>query len=266
MKKLIFALIAVSIYSLNAFAQDPPSTAPNFSSTTAASKASASTPKEKAMVDKLKSSYPNLQVKRVIHYPEVNLYEVRLENTQLPYFINEAIDFFVLGVEVTDPKTKKNLTAEADINNTKKVFAGLPFKESFSHKYGKGTRKVAVFSDPDCPFCKEMDKELFTNLKSDVTVYYFMNPLNIPGHEQSPEKAAKIWCSKNPSESWRKWMLEGVLPSNSPNCSNPVSKNKELARSLGFLSTPMIIFDNGFAVNRGISSAEMNTILAQRAP
>lgn len=266
MKKLIFALITASICSLSAFAQNTNPASPNPSSTASAAKASASTPKEKAMVDKLKSNYPNLHVKMVIHYPEVNLYEVRLENTQLPYFINEAIDFFVLGVEVTDPKTKKNLTAEADINNTKKIFAGLPFKEALSHKYGKGTRKVAVFSDPDCPFCKEMDKELFTNLKSDVTVYYFMNPLNIPGHEQSPEKAAKIWCSKNPSESWRKWMLDGVLPNNSPSCSNPVAKNKELARSLGFLSTPTIIFDNGFAMNKGITSAEMNTILAQRAP
>jgi len=211
---------------------------------------------DRGLTTKLQREYPNLNVQEVNALPNVGLFEIRFKNSPRIAYTNQDVTFFLVQGEVIDPKNMKNLTKEREVANIKKFYNDLPFEKAISVKLGKGTRSIAIFTDPDCPFCKSTDKEIHEKLKNqDLTVHYFMNPLRIPGHEQAPLKAAKIWCSPNKSKAWVDWMLNGVLPNNPGTCPNPVTETKDLATSLGFNSTPMILFDNGL-VWQGAAKAE----------
>lgn len=220
----------------------------------------------KPMTDKLKKEYPNLNVKDATFLPGVNLYEVRTNNSPLLSYTNENVDFFLIAGEIISTKDMKNVTKERESENVKRFYRELPFDKAITYKFGKGTRQFAIFTDPDCPFCKATDLEIHTKLtKADLTIHYFMNPLNIPGHEQAPLKAAKIWCSPNKQKAWTEFMLEGKLPNNPGTCKNPVAETKALSTSVGFNSTPTIVFDNGL-VWRGAIQAEQIMQILQSKP
>ena len=220
----------------------------------------------KKMQEKINQTYPNLNVVAVEYLKDINLYELKIKDTQTLSYTNEANDFFIIEGNIVDVKNKMNYTKEREYINTQKFFNALPKEKAIVVKYGKGTRKIAVFTDPDCPYCRTLDKEIHTKLKdSDITFYYYMNPLTgIKGHEQSPLKAAKIWCSADKGKAWVDWMLNGVLPNNEGTCKNPVAETKQFATSVGFNSTPMIILDNGLVANQALSSEQILSGLKQR--
>lgn len=221
----------------------------------------------KQMVDKLKKDYPNLNVEEATFVPEIKLYELRLKGTQALSYTNENVDFFLIAGELVDPKSKKNMTQEREMANVQRFYKNLPFDKAITVKYGKGTRHIAIFTDPDCPFCKNVDREIHSKLtKDDITIHYFMNPLNIPGHEQAPLKAAKIWCSSNRGQAWIDWMVKGQLPNNDGTCKNPVAETKQIATEVGFNSTPTIIFDNGYIVRQQLTGEQIRELLSKRKP
>lgn len=221
----------------------------------------------KKMQEKLNSSFPNLGVLNVEYIKDLKLYELQMKDNPAFAYTNETNDFFVISGELVDVKNKLNYTKERQFTKVKQFFNSLPFDKAIAVKYGNGTRKVAVFTDPDCPFCKAQDKEIHTKLtKQDITIYYFMNPLNIPGHEQAPLKAAKIWCAKDKSKAWVDWMLNGVLPNNDGTCKNPVAETKKFSTEIGFNSTPRLIFDNGYTAESVVTGEQIIEGFKSRKP
>lgn len=219
------------------------------------------------MQEKLKKSFPNLVIQKVDYVKELKLYEIKIKDNPVLAYTNEANDFFVINGELVNPQTKSSYSRDREFNKSKEFFRSLPTDKAIVVKYGKGTRKMAVFTDPDCPFCKSLDKEIHTKLTNqDITVYYYMNPLNILGHEQAPLKAAKIWCSKDKGKAWTNWMLNGILPDNDGNCKNPVSETKKFASEVGFNSTPRIVFDNGYTAEQAVSADQILNAFKMRQP
>jgi len=211
---------------------------------------------DRGLTTKIQREFPNLNVQEVNTLPNVGLFEIRFKHSPRIAYTNREVTFFLVQGEVIDPRNMRNLTRDRETANVIKFYNELPFEKAISVKIGRGTRSIAIFTDPMCPFCKSTDKEIHEGLKGqDLTVHYFMNPLRIRGHEQSPLKAAKIWCSPNREQAWLDWMLRGVLPNNPGTCPNPVDETKSLATSLGFNSTPIILFDNGL-VWQGAATAE----------
>lgn len=221
----------------------------------------------KAMLEKIQKEYPNLNVSAVTYLPEVKLYEIKTQNNSPLSFTNENIDYFILNGQIIDPKNKVNVSTERDMEQLKELFNSLPFDKSIPVKFGTGARKIAIFTDPDCPYCKATDQAIYNQMtKDNLSISYFMNPLNIVGHEQAPLKAKKIWCSPNKSAAWENWMLNGILPDNPGTCANPVDETKEMSTQLGFNSTPTIMFDNGFIWRGQISPEQIREILNKKAP
>lgn len=220
-----------------------------------------------AVTAKIKKTYPTLQVKDVTYLPEVNLYEVRLEgNNQLTY-TNKDIEFFLVAGEIVNPSKKENVSTVRSMNGIAKFMKELDPKDAITFKYGTGERKVVIFTDPDCPFCKSTDREIHNQMQADnVTVSYYFNPLQIPGHEQAPLKAAKIWCAPNKQEAFKNWMLNNILPNNDGSCANPVSKSKATATQMGFNSTPTILFDNGHLARQSLTAEQIRQVLSDRSP
>jgi thiol:disulfide interchange protein DsbC len=74
---------------------------------------------------------------------------------------------------MVDTKTRTNLT-EARIDKLTAVDFALPLKDAMVIKQGNGSRKLAVFVDPNCGYCKRFERDLLT--VKDVTIYTFLIP------------------------------------------------------------------------------------------
>jgi thiol:disulfide interchange protein DsbC len=148
--------------------------------------------------------------------------------------------YFVFG-HVFDMDARQDLT-QARLDEANKIeWSTLPFKSSFEVKKGDGSRQVAVFSDPDCPYCRKLEKEL--EKVTNVTIHYFLMPLNM--HPQAKPKADATWCSKNKAESWHKITNDEKIPDAPKGCEAPINEVNAFASKVGISGTPALIRMDG---------------------
>lgn len=190
-------------------------------------------------------------INQVKKSPVTGLYEVI---TQDHLFYTDEKAQFLIDAAVYDLKTMRNITEE----RSRKLFAidfnKLPFENAVKVVRGKGERKMVVFTDPNCGFCKKLEKELL-NIDN-ITIYHFMYPL-FPGSE---EKSRAVWCSKDRAKAWNDMMLEGIVPPDGK-CDTPLEKNMALGRQLKVNGTPALVFENG-TINPGyLPAAELEKAL-----
>ncbi len=161
------------------------------------------------VTDKLKATLEarlgsDAQIKGIAKSPIAGLYEVNL-GSQIIYSDANG-DYLLLG-DLVDAKSRKNLTEArlADLNRID--FASLPFANAVKVVKGNGSRKIAVFSDPNCPYCRQLENTLKS--VDNVTVYTFLYPVLSP---DSTAKAKAIWCSADRAKAWEAWMLDRRAP------------------------------------------------------
>lgn len=189
----------------------------------------------------LQALYPDAKVESVSKTQFAGLYEVFVEG-QI-FYTDENFNYFIAEGRLIDAKSKRDLTASRLEALTRVDFDSLPLDQAIKVVRGNGSRKVAVFSDPDCPFCKKLEKQELAPL-TDVTIYTFLYPLETL-HPDAANKSKAIWCAADRAKAWQDWVLSGQLVKNGTNCSAPLEKNLELGRKLGVTSTPTLIFANG---------------------
>src|SRR5690606_9280992 len=105
---------------------------------------------------------------------------------------------YLLQGELVETSSRRNLTQERMDELNKIDFATLPLKDTLVWKNGTGKRRLVVFADPNCGYCKRLEKDL--QQVKDVTVYTFL--IAILG-EDSAVKSNDIWCVKNRTEAYR---------------------------------------------------------------
>ena len=196
---------------------------------------------EAAIRKALSERVPRLpKIDEVRATPVPGLYEVRYSGTEI--FYTDAKGDFILQGSLIDAKTMANLTEQRIDKLTAVEFADLPLKDAIAYKQGSGARKLAVFVDPNCGYCKRFERDL-VQLK-DVTIYTFIMPILGP---DSNVKARDIWCSKEPSKAWRSWMLEGQPPTrNMGNCdAAALDRNVEFGHKYRVTGTPGLFFEDG---------------------
>jgi thiol:disulfide interchange protein DsbC len=192
--------------------------------------------------DKIKSTLQSrigdADIKSVEKSPVPGLYEVNL-GAQIVY--TDATGNYLLMGDLVDTRTRTNIT-EARLAETNKIdFAKLPFENAVKVVKGTGARKIAVFSDPNCPYCKQLE----TTLKSvdNVTVYTFLYPVLSP---DSTVKSKSIWCSKDRSSAWEGWMLDHAAPTAAASCdTTAIDKNLKLGQSMNVTGTPTVFLADG---------------------
>lgn len=191
------------------------------------------------------------QINQVQKSPVPGLYEVI---TQDHLFYTDEKAQFLIDAAVYDLKTMHNITEERSHKLFAIDFKKLPFENAVKVVHGNGERKLAVFTDPNCGFCKKLEKELLS--VDNITIYHFMYPI-FPGSE---EKAKGVWCSKDRAKAWNDLMHDGVVPPTG-NCDTPLEKNMALGRKFKVNGTPALIFENG-TMNPGyMPAAELNKAL-----
>lgn len=189
----------------------------------------------------VEAAYPKFKVDSVTKTPYAGLYEVFMAGQIL--YTDEKMSFLIAEGHLVDPKTKKDITGERLEELTRIDFSSLPLDQAIKVVKGSGSRKLVVFSDVDCPYCKRLEQNELSNI-TDVTVYTFLYPLE-QLHPDAVAKSKSIWCANNRVKAWEDWILRNQLPKNAGTCEVPLEKVGELARKIGVTSTPTLIFADG---------------------
>ena len=216
-------------------------------------------PQAKAIRASLAKQLPNLPaIDSVLATPMAGLFEVRFGGSDILY-TDAAGDFLIQG-SLIDLKAKRNIT-EARVTELSAIaFDELPLKDAFVIKRGTGARKIAVFEDPNCSYCKRFEQGLAT--LDNITVYVFLYP--ILGAD-SVKKSQAIWCAKNPGKAFEDWMLDGVQPDTSKAAScntDALTRNTAFGQRNKIQGTPAIFFADGSRVPGAISPEEVEKRLA----
>ena len=190
--------------------------------------------------------------------PIPGIYEVRIGSELL--YTDENGNHLIQGTLI-DTRTRTNLT-EARLNKLNAVdFAQLPLKDAIVWKNGTGARKMAVFADPNCGYCKRFEADL--QKVKNVTVYTFLLPV-LGG--DSPQKSENIWCAKDQAKVWLAWMLENKTPAkNMGACSTPIARNMAFAQKYRINGTPAIIFTDGTRIPGAINAEQIEKQLVASA-
>lgn len=206
-----------------------------------------------AVEKKLKELYPNTQFASVKTTPIEGLYEV-LMGQNLAY-VHENGRYFVFGA-MYDMQEQRDLTAQSRAKIEQVTYQDLPFKQAIKiikGNGGQGKREFALFTDPDCPFCRRLEETLAG--MNDYTVYVFLYPIRSL-HPDAVAKAEHIWCSKKPIQAWHDYMLLGKDPK-AQNCANPIADNIELAEKLNVRGTPTMLHRDGRRTSGALPRAEL---------
>ena len=179
------------------------------------------------------------------------LYEVRI-GTELVY--TDALGDHLIQGNIIETKTRTDLTQVRIDKITAIDFAALPLKDAIVWKQGTGARKLVVFADPNCAYCKKFENDM--QQVKDVTVYTFLIPI-LGG--DSPEKTRNIWCAKDNSVAWRDWMIKGAAaPRSMGNCDvSALQRNVAMAKKFRVTGTPSLVFEDGKRVPGALPPAEV---------
>ncbi len=189
----------------------------------------------------IEAAYPKMHVQSVAKTPYAGLYEVFLDGQII--YTDEKFSFLIAEGRLVDPKNKRDITSERLEELTRVDFSALPLNQAVKVVKGNGSRKLAVFSDPDCPFCKRLEQNELSGI-TDVTIYTFLFPLE-QLHPDAGNKSKAIWCAPNRAQAWENWILRGQLAQGSTSCETPLAKNAALGKKIAITSTPTLIFSDG---------------------
>src|SRR5574343_242841 len=200
---------------------------------------SLTTPAQEATIRKnLAERIPQLpKIDEVSKTPMNGLYEVRVNGAEL-YYTDAEGNYLIQG-NLIDLRQRRNLTEERQDKLSSVNFDALPLKDAFTVVRGNGKRKVAVFADPNCGYCKRFERDL--------------------------EKASNIWCAKDRARVWQDWMLrdQAITPAPAPGCDTAaISRNVELGRKHRITGTPTLIFADGSRVPGAITTQQIEKQLA----
>ena len=194
------------------------------------------------------------KIDEVTRTPMPGLYEIRIG---MEVYYTDAEGNFVIHGQLIDAKAQRNLTEERTEKLMAIDFAALPLKDAFAIVRGNGKRKIAMFEDPNCGYCKRFERDL--QKVDNVTIYMFLYPILGP---DSDAKSRNLWCAKDKGKAWLDYMVrdQGIAAASCDTAA--VSRNVEFGRKYKISGTPTMIFANGTRVPGAIAAADVEKLLA----
>jgi len=193
----------------------------------------------------LSKQHPNLKIENIQATDMKGIYSGSMDGQVV--YVGEDAQHILVG-SMYRLSDQKNLTKDLVLEQNSIDWKKLPLQDAVKSVRGNGKRQIAIFSDPNCPYCKQLEAEI--NKLNDVTIYTFIYPIKT----QSIAVSKQVFCEKDPTLAWSNLISKGIQPSSNKSCANPIERNLSLGKSLGLNGTPAIVFSNGFKV-MGVRSA-----------
>ena len=230
-----FVLVALTLFAISAFANE-------------------------AVKQELAKKYPEVKAERITKTTYGNLFEVFTGGEIL--YTDEKVTFLLLGTLV-DTQTRVNIS-EARLQKLNVInFNDLPFENAIKLVRGNGSRRMAIFADPNCGYCKRFEQDV--NVMDNITAYIFAYPILA---QDSIDKSKAIWCSTDRLKAWQDQMLREKAPTGKGTCDNPIDKVVALGRKLNVTGTPTTFFEDGERISGALPKdrIEAKLIAAKAAP
>lgn len=209
----------------------------------------------------LQERMPDSKIGKISPAPIPGLFEVVVNGINIMYTDEKGeLAFFgnLVNLETRDNLTKKRMEELAFVD-----FSKIPLKNGIVKVKGDGSRKLVVFSDPDCPYCKQLEKELA--FVDNVTIYTMLYPLT-EIHPDARKRSEAVWCSSDRLKAWENIMLYGKEPSAPKGkCKTPIDDIQALAKSLNIDGTPGLVFQNGKLVPGMLKTEQIEKLMAAAA-
>ena len=216
---------------------------------------------EEALIRKtLKERMPHISpIDEIKRTPMSGLFELRVDGTEI-FYTDASANFLIQG-HLIDTKNQRDLTEERIQKIMAVDFKSLPIKDAIVIVRGKGERKMAIFEDPNCGYCKRFEREL-QNIDN-VTVYLFLYPIL---GKDSVDKSKAIWCAKDQSKAWQDFMLRDQAP-NSTSCdAAALKRNVEFGQKQKINGTPTTIFSDGSRISGAVEITQIEKMLFSAKP
>ena len=213
-----------------------------------------------AIKQELAKKYPEVKADRITKTPYGNLFEVFAGGEIL--YTDEKVTFLLLGTLV-DAQTRINVS-EARLQKLNVInFNDLPFDQAIKLVRGDGSRRMAIFADPNCGYCKRFEQDV--NTTDNITAYIFTYPILAA---DSIEKSKSIWCSTDRLKAWQDQMLREKAPTAKGTCETPVNKLLALGRKMNISGTPTTFFEDGERISGALPKEriEAKLVAAKAVP
>jgi thiol:disulfide interchange protein DsbC len=194
------------------------------------------------------------EIKSISKSPLNGFFEVVTVDLDI-FYTDEQANFLIRG-ELIDLKTKKNITEARLATLTAIPFPSLPFNDAIVLVRGDGKRKIAIFEDPNCGYCKQFEASL--QKVDNITVYLFLYPIL---GANSNEMSKNIWCAKDRAKAWQNWMLKNETPDAATCDTAPLTRNVAFGRKFKITGTPTVIFASGVRVPGMIPADQIEQML-----
>ena len=199
---------------------------------------------------------PGIQkIDEISKTPIAGLFEVRVNGTEILYA--DAEGNHIIQGQIYDTRQRRNLTEERMDKLLAIDFASLPVKDAFTITRGDGKRRIAVFEDPNCGYCKRFEAEL--QKLDNVTIHLFLYPIL---GKDSVDKSRNIWCAKDRAKAWTDWMLRDTTPTAAQCDTAALTRNVEFGRKHRITGTPTTILPDGSRLPGAVSAQQIEKLLA----
>ena len=213
---------------------------------------------ESTLANRLQALYPSTRFGAVNPTPWPGVFEVVM-GANLAY-VDQSGQYFLFG-HLYDMKSQRDLTAERKDTLARIDFDALPLADAMKEVRGNGSRVLAIFSDPDCPYCQKLETDL--RALTNVTIYTFLMPL-VSLHPAAHSKAVSVWCAKDRTAAWHATMWRGESVPQA-DCPHPVDRNVALGERLGINGTPTLIASDGRMLPGAASKEQIEAWLVRSA-
>ena len=208
-------------------------------------------PEAAAVKKLLETKFPGATISNVGKSPYFGLYEAQFDDRVI--YTDATVDYVVVGA-IYDANSKKNLTEARQRELNRVAWESLPLDLAFKRVKGNGSRKLVIFADADCPYCKRLEGDI--KKLDNVTIYTFLFPID-QLHPDAGRKSALIWCSADRAKSWDEFFASGKLPDNKGDCPTPIKDTARLGEKLHVSATPTLVFADGSVVPGAIPLAQL---------
>ncbi len=227
-------LLALTVFAVSAIAQD-------------------------AIKKELEKKFPDVKAERITKTTYGNLFEVYAGGEI--FYTDEKVTFLLLGTLV-DAQTRVNVS-EARLQKLNVInFNDLPFENAIKLVRGNGGRRMAIFEDPNCGYCKRFEQDI--NATDNITAYIFPYPILA---QDSMDKSKAIWCSTDRLKAWQDQMLREKAPTAKGTCDTPIDKVLALGRKMNVTGTPTTFFEDGERISGALPKDKIEAkLVAVKAP